>query len=117
MDILKIIILILHFIGIGALLGSFLVQTKEIARGKGTVLTGMFHGSLLMLVSGLILVVLNEFNDAIEVNHMKVGIKLAVLIAIVVLVLVFRKKNPAPSWVLWLIGGLTVLNIVIAVAM
>lgn len=116
MDILKIILVILHFIGIAALLGSFLVEVKEIAAGKGKVLVGMLHGSLTMLVTGLLLVVLAEMGPG-DVNHMKIGIKLAAIIAIVVLVFVFRKKDPAPSWALWAIGGLTLLNIVIAVAM
>ena len=41
---------------------------------------------------------------------------LAVLIVITVLVFVFRKKDPAPSWALWSIGGLTLLNVILAVA-
>lgn len=117
MDILKIILLVLHFIGIAALLGTFLAQVKPIVRGEGKMLPGMLHGALTMLVTGLLLVTINEFNPDIDVNHMKVGIKLAILIIVMVLVLVFRKKDPVPSWVMWLIGGLTTANIVIAVAM
>lgn len=116
MDILRIILVILHFIGIASLLGSFLVQVKEIGQGRGKVLAGMFHGALTMLVTGLLLVVIAEFGDG-QVNHMKIGIKLVVLIAVLVLVLVYRKKEHVPSWALWAIGGLTTLNIVLAVAM
>ena len=115
MDILHTILVILHFIGLASLLGSFLVQVKEIGQGKGQVLTGMLHGSLTMLVTGLLLVLIAEFGDG-DVNHMKIGIKLAVVIAVTVLVFVFRKKNPAPSWALWAIGGLSLLNLIVAVA-
>jgi hypothetical protein len=31
-------------------------------------------------------------------------------------VFVYRKKEPAPSWALWTVGGLTFANIAIAVA-
>lgn len=116
MDILRIILVILHFIGIASLLGSFLVQVKEIGQGRGKVLAGMFHGALTMLVTGLLLVVIAEFGDG-QVNHLKIGIKLVVLIAVLVLVLVYRKKEHVPSWALWAIGGLTTLNIVLAVSM
>lgn len=116
MDILKIILVILHFVGIASLLGSFLVQVKEIGQGKGKVLAGMFHGALTMLVTGLLLVVIAEFTPDVVVNHMKIGIKLAVLIAVFVLVLVYRKKPNPPAWALWAIGGLTLANIVVAVA-
>ena len=37
MDILRIILLILHFVGLSMLLGGFLVQAKAVAQGKGTV--------------------------------------------------------------------------------
>lgn len=116
MDIVKVILLILHVIGIASLLGSFIVQLKPIARGEGKMLTGMLHGALTMLVTGLLLVLVNEFDPAIDVNHAKVGIKLVLLVAVLVLVLVFRKRDPVPSWVMWLIGGLTTANIVIAFA-
>lgn len=115
MDIVKIIFLILHFIGIASLLGSFIVQVKEIAKGRGKVLAGMFHGALTMLVSGIVLVLVSEFGDG-AVNHMKIGIKLVVLVAVLVLVLIYRKRENPPAWALWAIGGLTAANIVIAVA-
>ena len=39
-----------------------------------------------------------------------------IAIVITVLVFVYRKKTPAPSWALWTIGGLTLANVIIAVA-
>ncbi|MGO2111343.1 MAG: hypothetical protein ACTH31_06995 [Pseudoclavibacter sp.] len=116
MEILTIIFLILHIIGIASLLGSFIVQVKDITKGKGKVLAGMFHGALTMLVSGLVLVGAAEMGSG-DVNHIKIGVKLLVLIAVLVLVLVYRKKESVPSWALWAIGGMTTLNVVLAVAM
>lgn len=113
MEIAKIVLLVLHFIGIASLLGSFLVQIKDIRRGEGRILAGMFHGALTMLVTGLALVALAEIGVG-PVNHAKIAVKLLVLVGI--LALVFRKRERTPAWVLWAIGGLSVANIVLAVA-
>ncbi|MDO5051334.1 MAG: hypothetical protein Q4E05_00385 [Pseudoclavibacter sp.] len=115
MEIAKIVLLVLHFIGIASLLGSFLVQIKDVRRGEGRVLAGMFHGALTMLVTGLALVAIAEMGAG-PVNHAKIAVKLLVLVAILVLVLVYRKKERIPAWVLWAIGGLSIVNIVLAVA-
>lgn len=115
MDILKIILVILHFVGLASLLGSFLVQVKDVAAGAGKILPGMFHGALTMVVTGILLYGVHMGMHH-ELNHMKLGIKFLVLAIITVLVLVFRKKERVPAGVLWGIGGLTLLNVVLAVA-
>ncbi|HEU4756030.1 MAG TPA: hypothetical protein VFS72_05155, partial [Agromyces sp.] len=76
----------------------------------------MVHGSLTMLVTGLLLVGTIQMGDIYDVNNIKIGVKLAVAVLITVLVFVYRKKDPAPSWALWSIGGLTLLNVILAVA-
>lgn len=114
MEFLHPLLVILHFIGLASLLGGVMVQLKAVAKGKGSINAAMLHGALTQLVTGLALVALAEMGDG-GVNHMKIGIKLAVLVVIMVLVLVYRKKSPVASWVVWLIGALTVTNIVIAV--
>ena len=118
MQILATILVILHFIGLSFLLGSFLVQVKDIAKGKGRVLRGMIDGSLLQLITGLALTGIYSAGlvEGEEVNNAKIAVKLVVLLVIVALVFIFRKREVAPSWVLWAIGGLTVLNVVLAVA-
>jgi hypothetical protein len=116
MDILRTILLILHFIGLASLLGGFLVQVKAIAAGRGVVLPAMVHGALTQLVTGVLLVATIQMGDLFELNNVKIAVKLLVTIVITVLVFVYRKKSPAPSWALWAIGGLTVANIVVAVA-
>ena len=47
---------------------------------------------------------------------MKLGIKFLILLIITALVIVFRKKETAPKWALFAIGGLTLANVIIAVA-
>jgi hypothetical protein len=117
MQIVATVLVILHFIGLAYLLGSFLVQVKDIAKGKGRVLRGMVDGSLLQLITGLALTGIYSAGLVDEeVNNAKIAVKLVVLLVIVVLVFVFRKREIAPSWVLWSIGGLTTLNVVLAVA-
>ncbi len=116
MDVLRTILLIIHFIGLASLLGGFLVQVRAIAAGKGTVLPAMVHGALTQLVTGVLLVATIEIGDLTDLNNIKIGVKLLITVVITVLVFVYRRRTPAPSWVLWTIGGLTVANIVIAVA-
>nr|WP_202628090.1 hypothetical protein [Cellulomonas sp. APG4] len=103
--------LVLHFVGLASLLGGFLVQMKS--RTK-RVEAAMFHGALTQLVTGLALVGIAEAGDA-DVNHMKVGLKLVVLVAITALVLVGRRKESVSTGVWGAIGGLTLVNVVIAV--
>jgi hypothetical protein len=114
MDILIGIVLILHFVGLAALLGGVLVQVKDTIAGKGRILAAMIHGALTQLVTGVALVGLLQASGG-DVNNTKIAVKLAVVIVITILVFVFRKKQPLASWVVWLVGALTLANIAIAV--
>ena len=115
MDLLRNILLILHFVGLASLLGGFLVQIKPIIAGKGTIVPAMFHGALTQLVTGLLLVGVIQMGTLAHIDNTKIGIKLLVLIVITVLVIVNRKKPSVSSLVLWAIGGLTLANVIIAV--
>lgn len=103
-------VLVLHFIGLAALLGSFLMQMKP----PRSITPGYLHGSLTMLITGVLLVGLAYAQD-FEPNNTKITVKLAVLVAIFALVLANRKKESISTAVWGSIGGLTVLNIVLAV--
>ncbi|TFD22906.1 hypothetical protein [Cryobacterium sp. TMS1-13-1] len=115
MDLLRNILLILHFVGLASLLGGFLVQIKPIIAGKGTIAAAMFHGALTQLVTGLLLVGVIQVGTLGHIDNTKIGVKLLVLIVITVLVIVNRKKPSVSSLVLWAIGALTLVNVVIAV--
>lgn len=108
------ILVILHFVGLASLLGGVLVQIKDTIAGKGRIVAAMFHGALLQLITGLLLVGAIEMSGG-SINNAKIAVKLAVLIIITVLVLVYRKKATVASLVVWAIGALTLANIVIAV--
>jgi len=112
MAIAQSILLILHFVGLASLLGGFLVQISSSPR---VVNNAMFHGALLQLVTGILLVGVIEMAKEETLNHAVVGIKLVVLLIITGLVLVNRKKESVSNAVWLAIGLLTLLNIVIAV--
>jgi hypothetical protein len=109
---LRNVLLVLHFVGIGSLLGGFLTQLS--AESK-RIVDAMVHGALTMLVSGLGLyaVVKNGLHD--EVDSTKIAVKLAVLVVITGLIWINREKESISKGVYFAIGGLTLANIVIAV--
>jgi hypothetical protein len=113
MEILKNVILALHIIGVAALLGGVLYQVRAMRAGTARVLPAMMHGAWTMLVTGILLVGL-QYPLGHDVNNVKVAVKLAVLIAIIVIALVNRKREAVAGWVLPTIGALTVANVVIA---
>ncbi|GAA2505053.1 hypothetical protein ACFW9F_20095 [Streptomyces sp. NPDC059506] len=114
MNVLINIFVVLHFIGIASLLGGFLTQMKSIGAGTARMVPAMFHGALTMLVTGLALVGLNEADGA-TLNHVKIGIKLLILVVITALVYVKRDDEKVPAPVFGAVGLLTIANIVIAV--
>jgi hypothetical protein len=111
MEIAYNLILILHFIGLASVVGGFLVQMRSAERGVNP---AMWHGALTQLVTGVILVGLAEMQDE-DVDHAKIGVKLAITLVITVLAFVGRKK-PLPQTGMWAaIGALSIANIFIAV--
>lgn len=113
MDVLINFFVALHIIGIAALLGGFLTQLKALRSGGARVVPAMVHGALTMLVTGMLLVGLNEA-DHHHPNMVKIGTKLAVLVVILLLVWVNRDEEKPSSGVVGAIGGLTAVNIFIA---
>lgn len=114
MDIVRLILVALHFVGMAALVGVFLVQLRQ---RSGYHLTLMLGGAVTQLVTGLALVGMAEMADR-ELNYMKIGFKLAialgVLVATVMMWLKQRKgDNAAPFF--HTAGGLAFLNLLIAV--
>ncbi|RFU86300.1 hypothetical protein DY218_12900 [Streptomyces triticagri] len=114
MDVLTNVFVGLHIIGIASLLGGFLTQMKAMGDGTARFSPAMVHGALTMLVTGVVLVGLNQADDQ-PVNNLKIGIKLAVLIVILALVYVKRDEERADKSLFGLVGALTVVNIFLAV--
>ncbi|OII63192.1 hypothetical protein BJP40_02950 [Streptomyces sp. CC53] len=113
MDVLINVFVALHIIGIGALLGGFLTQMKALGAGTARMVPAMLHGALTMLVTGVALVGLREAQGA-DLNHIKIGVKLAVLVVILGLVYVKRDDEHVEKGVFAAVGGLTVVNIFLA---
>ena len=113
MDIVFNIVLILHFIGLAGIIGGWLATIKAPHVNKA-----MLHGAILQVVTGLLLVGLREMDD-VDVNHMKIGIKLVIAIAIlVVAILGVRKEARAQGTTATLAhvaGALGIVNVAIAV--
>ncbi|GAA2397708.1 hypothetical protein [Streptomyces coeruleofuscus] len=114
MDVLIHLFVGLHIIGIAALLGGFLTQMKAMGAGTARYTPAMLHGALTMLVTGVILVGLNQADDQ-TVNNIKIGVKLALLIVILGLVYVKRDDEKVDKSLFGLVGALTTANVFIAV--
>lgn len=112
MEIVKDLVLVLHFIGLASLLGGFLVQMKS--RTK-RIEMAMVHGALTQLVTGLLLVGLAEMGDGDGPDNTKVAVKLVIALIITVLVFLGRRQKTVTVATWGAIGGLTVVNILVAV--
>ncbi|MEV6163703.1 hypothetical protein AB0L71_17535 [Streptomyces sp. NPDC052052] len=113
MDVLINVFVALHIIGIAALLGGFLTQMKAMGAGTARFVPAMLHGALTMLVTGVALVGLDE-SDGRQLNHIKIGIKLLILIVILALVYIKRDEEKVDKGAFAAVGGLTLANIFIA---
>ena len=112
MEFLHQVLLFLHLIGMAVLVAAFLLQRRTGATGPLN--SAWLHGAALQLITGLGLVGVAEAQDA-ELDNVKFSVKLLVLLVIGGLVLVFRKRDPLPSWLLPTLAGLVVLNVGVAV--
>lgn len=108
------IVLILHFIGLAGIIGGWIATVKAPQVNKA-----ILHGSILQVVTGILLVGLREMEGEVEMNHMKIGIKLIIALVIMALAIVgTRKESKAPgsSGTLAVAAGvLAIVNVAIAV--
>jgi hypothetical protein len=113
-EILRQVLLFIHFLGLASLLGGLLVQMKGPER---RILAAILHGALTQLVSGVLLVgVLEGLDDpAHPVNHVKIGVKLLIVLVITVLAWLNRKKPVISNGLFFGLTGLTLVNVAVAV--
>lgn len=114
MEIVRGILLVLHIIGFGVVLGGTLAQFPAVKRGAAKISNGILHGALTLLVTGLALVAM-VYATGGEPDNAKIGAKTLVLVAIFVIVLVNRRKDHVSGGVLGAIAGLAALNVAFAV--
>lgn len=106
-------LVILHFIGLASLVGGFLVQMRVKPR---KVNAAMFHGVLTQLVTGLALVgMIGAQLVEKDIDYNVITVKLIITLVVAILVIINRKKESVTNGIWGAIGGLSILNIVIAV--
>ena len=121
MELLRLLLVAVHIIGLSMIIGPFLFQVSRKA-GFDTAL--MRVGAITQLVTGLALVGVREAGD-LPVEHGKIGVKLLVtLLAVVTVFLAARKQKAAdagraapksPLPFVHSTGALAILNVFIAV--
>ncbi|KGN37347.1 hypothetical protein [Knoellia subterranea] len=74
MDALKVVFVVLHLLGLLAIVGSVVVR-------RGVPTPWLVWGARAQIITGLVLVGINEAGDG-DVNHTKIGVKLLVALAV-----------------------------------
>lgn len=117
--IVKMFLVVLHLVGMAALLGGFLVQIKALRAKTAEILPAMVHGAWTSLLTGILLVAVHYWElsmGSTEVlDNSKIAIKTVVVLIVLTLVTIHRKKKPVSGSVLGTVGALTFLNVVLAV--
>ena len=115
MEILNEVLLVLHIVGVGALLSGFFYQMRDWGKGM-KVNAGIIHGAWLMLVTGFAMTgIISSLHNGEEVNNIVLGLKSIVITAIFFIAYSFNKKEVTPKWVVPTIALLTTANITFAV--
>ncbi len=113
MEIVYDVVVVLHFLGLASLIGGWLVQMR--ARGERAVNPAMLHGALTQLVTGLAIVGLGEGALDREYDYAKITTKLVITAVVLLLVWVNRRKPSIPDGLYFIIGGLAIVNVALAV--
>ncbi|GAA3975065.1 hypothetical protein FOF52_01680 [Thermobifida alba] len=100
----------LHFVTLSGIVAGWLMQQIG---GYAKAPKVLLHSALTQLVIGVLLVGLREMGDLGAVDHAKIGVKLAVNLAVIV-VAVLNARKSSPKLALTA-GLLTLLNIGVAV--
>ena len=108
MEIVEHLLVLVHLLGMAAIVGS------AVFVARGTVTPALVWGARAQLVTGLILVGLAEMDDG-DVNHAKIGVKFAIGLVLLVLVMANMRKPSIPRGLYFGLLALTVINICVAV--
>jgi hypothetical protein len=111
-EILRLVLVFIHFLGLASLLGGLLVQMRGPER---RIVPAVVHGALTQLVSGVLLVGVLEGPLDESLNHAKIGTKLAVTLVITVLAWINRKKPTISTGLYGALFLLAILNVAVAV--
>jgi hypothetical protein len=110
METLRLVLLFVHILGYAALLGGLLVQLRSEQKAVNPL---MRDGSGTAFLAGLLLVgVLESLGSP---DHAKIGVKFAIGLVILVLVMVNLRKPSIPQGLYLGLLALTVANVAVAV--
>lgn len=105
------LVVLTHLVGMAALVGGYLVVARN-PRWNATIV----WGARLQLLTGLVIVAMLEMVDGLgEPNHMKVGVKLLISIAVLAVAETSKRRHPVKPALVHTAGGLALLNTAIAV--
>jgi len=111
MEILRPVLLFVHILGFAALLGGLLVQLSASEKSVSAV---MRDGAGTAFLAGLLLVGVLEAGDG-PVDHVKIAVKFAIGLVILVLATANSRKPRIPRGLYFGLLALTVANIAVAV--
>lgn len=110
METLRLILLFLHLLGFAALFGGLLAQVREPDK---RVNAAVRDGAGTAFLAGLFLVGVLEAGTA-PVDHAKIGVKFAIGLVVVVLVMANVRKPRIPQGLYYGLLGLTAVNVAVA---
>ena len=112
MEIVRLLLVFVHLLGMATLVAAFLVQRRTAPDGS---LAGVWlAGAVTQLASGVALVGLAPLTGA-EYDDIKNTVKLLVLLVIAGLVVAYRNRRHVPRQLPAALGGLVLLNVGVAV--
>ena len=112
METLRLVLLFVHILGFAALIGGALAQAREPLK---RVNAAMRDGAGTAFVAGLALVGVLEAIDGADPNHAKIGVKLAVGLVVLGLVMANVRKERISQGLWTAILALSALNVAVAV--
>ena len=106
----RLVLYMVHMLGVAALLGAFALQVSRGGRGLPV---AALHGAATQLVTGLALVGVNEADER-ELNYAKITVKLGITLTVMILVIANRRRDAVPEGLFMGAFGLVLVNIGLA---
>ncbi|MGB3909865.1 MAG: hypothetical protein WBL06_05290 [Pseudolysinimonas sp.] len=114
LEIIRLVLLAVHILGLAAIVGAFFVQL----RAKDGFATGVvLAGAITQLVTGLALVGVRQASDH-GVNNVKIAVKLGIAVVVLVAAIIAHVRSRRGGKVkpaFHTAGGLAVVNVLVAV--
>lgn len=112
MDVLYNVLVALHLVGMAGIVGGWLFQLRS---AEPRIAALMSHGAILQVITGLALVGIASAGLAADKpNNAKVAVKLVIALVVMVVALLNFRKQKASKAVFHTVGGLAVLNVLVA---